>query len=82
MCLDCWKRYECKLDIQLNLWQYWTCATVERDENVKRDHIIEFVTMWIYVTVEWDYTVEADNTADYVTLLNRLGLLNEIWPWN
>ena len=60
----------------------WIHGTVERDENVKRDHIIEFVTMWIYVTVEWDYTVEADNTADYVTLLNRLGLLNEIWPWN
>ena len=46
ICLDCWKRYECKLDIQLNLWQYWTCATVERDENVKRDKTIEFVALY------------------------------------
>ena len=37
-----------KLDIQLNLWQYWLSATVEIDENVKRDKTIdttEFVTM-------------------------------------
>ena len=29
-----------KLDIQPYLWQYWISATVERDENVKRDQII------------------------------------------
>ena len=32
----------------LNLWQYWLSATVEIDENVKRDKTIdttEFVTM-------------------------------------
>ena len=29
-----------KLDIQPNLWQYWMSATVERDENVKRDQTI------------------------------------------
>ena len=42
------KEYECKIDIQLNLWQYWLSATVEIDENVKRDKTIdttEFVTM-------------------------------------
>ena len=52
ICLGCWRRYECKLDIQLNLWEYRISATVERDENVKRVKTIEFVTMWIYVTVE------------------------------
>ena len=48
ICLGCWRRYECKIDIQLNLWQYWLSATVEIDENVKRDKTIdttEFVTM-------------------------------------
>ena len=47
-----------KLDIQLNLWQYWISATVERDENVKRDQTIEYVTVLICGTAEWDYTVE------------------------
>ena len=34
---------------QLNLWQYWISATVERDENIKRVKTIEFVivfNMW------------------------------------
>ena len=43
-----------KLEIQMNLQQCWISATVERDENIKRDKTIEFLTMWIYVTVEWD----------------------------
>ena len=43
-----------KLEIQMNLQQCWMSATVERDENIKREKTIEFLTMWIYVTVEWD----------------------------
>ena len=35
-----------KLDIQLNLWQYWISANVERDENVKRDQTIEYETLF------------------------------------
>ena len=35
-----------KLEIQLNLWQYWISANVERDENVKRDQTIEYVTVF------------------------------------
>ena len=42
ICLDCWKRDECKLDIQLNLWQYWISATVERGAECKQDKTIEF----------------------------------------
>ena len=55
ICLGCLRRYECKIDIQLNLWQYWISATVEIDENVKRDKTIdttEFATLWINGTVE------------------------------
>ena len=39
---DCCKRDECKLDIQLNLWQYWISATVERDENVNKIRQLNF----------------------------------------
>ena len=48
ICLNCLKRYECEIDIQLNLWQYWISATVVIDENLKRDKTrdtTEFVTM-------------------------------------
>ena len=38
--LNVLKEYECELDIQPNLWQYWISTTVERDENVKRDQTI------------------------------------------
>ena len=36
--------------MQLNLWHCWISATVERDENVKRDKTVEFVT-WLNM---WD----------------------------
>ena len=47
--MDYWKRYEWETKYKLNLWQYWISATVESDENVKRDKTIEFVallSMW------------------------------------
>ena len=56
ICLGCWRRYECKIDIQLNLWQYWLNATVEIDENVKRDKTIEFVTLFSM----WDCWMRLD----------------------
>ena len=46
-----------KLDIQLNLIQYWISATVERDENVKRDQTIEFVTLFNM----WDCWMRLDS---------------------
>ena len=56
ICLDWWKRYECKLDIQPNLWQYCICATVERDENVESDNTAEFVTLLnkCELWIRWD----------------------------
>ena len=48
ICLGCWRRYEWKLDIQHNLWQYWISATVERDENVTRsDNWIGYIVKYV-----------------------------------
>ena len=54
-----------KLDIQLNLWQYWISATVERDENVKRDQTIEFVTLLNLWNYEWDMSVKLEKTSEF-----------------
>ena len=54
-----------KLDIQLNLIQYWISATVERDENVKRDQTIEFVTLLNLWNYEWDMSVKLEKTSEF-----------------
>ena len=53
------------------MWNFEYIWTVERDENIKRDKTIEFLTMWIYVTVQWDMTLELENTSEFATLLNK-----------
>ena len=40
--------------ILLNSWHCWICATVERDENVKRDKTFTLLHFWICGTVEWN----------------------------
>ena len=60
-----------KLEIQMNLRQCRMSTTVERDENIKRDKTIEFLTMWIYVTVQWDMTLELEKNSEFAKLLNK-----------
>ena len=54
ICLDCWKRYECKLDKTIEFVTMWICLDCWKRYECKLDKTIEFVTMWIYGTVEWD----------------------------
>ena len=65
----------------MNIWNCWISATVEGDENVKRDKTIDFVALlntwncWIRYNVKrleyWIcYTVE------------YMGQMNEIWMRN
>ena len=55
-----------KLNIQLNLWKYWISATVEIDENVKRDKTID-TTEFVTILNKWNCWIrwECKTRSDY-----------------
>ena len=53
------------------MWHYWISASVERDENIKRERPLTLLHRWIYGTVEWDENVKSDYRTEFVTLLYK-----------